>query len=231
MFRKKHLRAITGLLKIPLLAVLLAFMSACGAREPDPVTLDIVSLGTRGDQEMKVPHFVKSSETPSEADQLNEIVLDLENRYMAAGADPDRDMTLQTYVASINDSLLQATLISCETRDGLTEYTLYSLVYDNETGHVVTSQEALERAGLNGAELRQKAGRLFLEQNPSVRAENALRSTEVQGFVLNSKGQTTRIFIKFLVKNQSGADDPFFYAYSLTDGSLIPMHELGFSLP
>lgn len=223
------MRRIPMLKKIPILLLLLALLSvlaSCRKNHIPLVSVEMVTIGTEGEEEVKIPKFMTADGSDwRPVNELNDQVLELENLYLGASTDPNHSFVLKSYPASSNPDYLQVTICTSESYDTTREDNLCSLVYDQDRGSIIRNQDALDLAGISGVEVSQAVGKAY----PSFRlGEDKLHSTEVQGFYIDEEGKIADFYVKLFIDTQISEEYPegkyeLFYVYHTEDGSVSPL--------
>lgn len=200
-------------------------LTGCQKKPSKDVSIQLENIESDG---AEIPRFVSEDEdVQRELEKLNIEVDDLKERYLDETAD-GKQFWIRTYVSQ-NTEVLQCTICWFEEHPILgNNYNMMTLAYNTKTGDALTSKDALDSMNIDGVELSINVGRAF--KNSGINGQ--LDETNMQGFVMDSNGNVTEVYMKLTVLMEEDEEpEQHFFIYNDEEETLKPVKEEGYDMP
>jgi len=223
----RKITAAGALLLAGIVTVILS-LAGCSSAKPGSAVLGLIEAGSwkktaesgrvltkkeREETEISdaLPFFTTTTGEPLESmEELNDEIRSVSTEYSAAKSKEYKNLVVAT-TASRTKKYLQATVytISYESSwlgsDNVLQEkdrNLYSVAYDVQNDRAILCEDALEMTGMTGVELSVSMEDAFRDRT----LKGQLRSTDMQGFLLDDNGSVCSIFMK-LTYRPEGSDE------------------------
>lgn len=225
---RKYRLVVCVMLLFSLCAALLCSCRAGGSGEKK-ISIHVIEHTTKDNTLIQIPEFVTSNEeirrNIRELDRKVNYLKRLVEREEKKGS----HMEMLSYVNLVK-GYPQVTVVWYVSEENTRDYNLMTLGADEKNSAPVTSREALVMTGMTGVDLSLKVGRLAQEAG----IRGVLQSTEMQGFIINEKGNVSEIFMKLTSRVENGeteTEEEHFFSYVLEEDKLVSLFERGFDVP